>query len=659
MGVPEVRIGLFGGFRVVVDGRAVPETAWRRRKAAAVVKLVALAPSHQLHREQLMDALWPDLSPAASAANLRKAVHHARRALGSDAVLRSEGDLLRLPEGRLWVDVDAFRAAVGAARAGGDLADHRRAVDLYRDGLLPEDCYEEWSAGPRASLHDQFVTVLREMAAVLEASGEVDLAIDVQQRLIAAEPLREESHEAVMRLHALAGRRAQAMDAYQRLTAILDAELGAEPSPAAQRLFEEIRGRQTFEPELTRDVWERVGDLRTTAGDAAGAARAYQAALAAAGGEATGRIERKCAETWLMQHRPDIAAGHLAAADGLLQDEAERGRLLRAQANHAWETGDLTSAQQYAERARDLAIAHGTADDRAAAHEALAIVSHLRGRWREGLESELHGLSSEEAGTAQLARVYDIHHCIGQYHLYGDGLSGSVEDFARRMLDRAEEAGAHRAEAFAWCLLGESLLLQARWDEAAGCLERSCALHAALGSRSGGLAWQRLAELAVCRGAFDEAAEHLRQAAAIATVSAMASHLWGRIHATQAFAAIEQGHAEDAIRAVRAADGSAARYGDCPTCSALLNPIAAEAFARVDDCAGARRYADSAARVAGMFTSSAWRAMGESAAASLARCEGDDRLAHQRFTAARDLYTRAGQPYWVERSVRVASTTPA
>ena len=75
-----------------------------------------------------------------------------------------------------------------------------------------------------------------------------------------------------------------------------------------------------------------------------------------------------------------------------------------------------------------------------------------------------------------------------------------------------------RAQAFAWCLLGESLLLQARWDESAGCLTRSCDLHAALGSRSGALAWQRRAELAVCRGTYDEAAACLRQAAAGAMV---------------------------------------------------------------------------------------------------------------------------------------------
>jgi tetratricopeptide (TPR) repeat protein len=266
----------------------------------------------------------------------------------------------------------------------------------------------------------------------------------------------------------------------------------------------------------------------------------------------------------------------------------------------------------------------------------------LRGDWRRGLELEIERLGSE-SDAAKLARVFDIHHCIGQYHLYGDGLADGVEEHARRTLALAEEAGAVRAQAFAWCLLGESLLLHGHFDEAAGCLERSCELHGTLGTRSGALPWQRLGELSVCRGRPEEAEAYLRRASGIATVSPMARHLWGRIEATSAFAALEQGDPESAVRSVRAAARAAARYGDCPTCSALLNPVAAEAFAALDDRDSARDFADAASGVAGFFESSAWRAMAESAAGS---AEGD---AARHAEAAR-LYERAGQPYWADRA---------
>ena len=59
-----------------------------------------------------------------------------------------------------------------------------------------------------------------------------------------------------------------------------------------------------------------------------------------------------------------------------MSDPAEHGRLFRARANQAWETGEIDRAQRFAEQARNVAREHGTVDDLAAAHEALAIVSH-------------------------------------------------------------------------------------------------------------------------------------------------------------------------------------------------------------------------------------------------------------------------------------------
>jgi tetratricopeptide (TPR) repeat protein len=315
--------------------------------------------------------------------------------------------------------------------------------------------------------------------------------------------------------------------------------------------------------------------------------------------------------------------------------------------------GDFAAAAERAEEALAAAERDGTPDDVAAAHEALAIVSHFQGRWRDGLLEELARLGGDSGST--LARVSDLHHCIGQYHLYGDSLHDSVEAYARRLLDLAEAEGATRAQAFAWCLLGESLLLQARWEEAEGCLARSCDLHASISSRSGALAWQRRAELAVCLGEHDQARALLREASALATVSPMAMHLWGRIYATAAFSAVEQRDWQRAVRSVQSALAAKTSYGDCPSCSALINPIAAEAYSHGDDSQNAMAYAEAAAGVAQMFASSAWSAMAESAAGSAAIADGELARADEHFARARALYNAAGQPYWAERASRLAA----
>ena len=653
-GASSLRIELLGGFRVSVGEEAVAAEAWRRSKAAGLVKLLALASAHRLHREQAMELLWPELPSDAAAANLRKALHYARRALGDEGLdmVASVGDLLSLPSDRLWTDVSAFRAAAARARRSGDPEIYAEAVELYGEGLLPDDRYEEWTIPYRDELQGEFVAVLEELAGLLESRGEIDGAVQAAGRLVEVEPLHESAHLLLIRLDALAGRRAKALRRYEQMREMLEAVLQTEPSPEAQRLYEEIRASQTVEPELTAELWERVGELRVASGDTHGAAKAFSLALdAAEGGAVASRLHRQIAQALLMQHDAEQAEAHLAAAERLSDDPADRARIVCLRANQAWERGDFDRAQALAEWARDLALDVGTDDDLTAAQEALAIVSHFRGDWRRGLQLELQ---RREKGGATSARVFDIHHCIGQYHLYGDGLSDGVEEYARGVLALAEQNETVRAQAFAWCLLGESLLLQARWEEAAGCLERSCDLHASFGTRSGALPWQRLAELAVCRGTPEEADHPLRRASAIATVSPMAQHMWGRIYATAAFAQVEQGDPEAAARSVRAAGAAAARYGDCPSCSALLNPIAAETFTKLDDHENARPYAEAAAAVASMFDSSAWRAMAESSAASVAMLDGETDRARAGFEAAASLYGRARQPYWEQRSRRLA-----
>jgi DNA-binding SARP family transcriptional activator len=96
----DLRIELLGGFHVMVGARAVSDDAWRRRKPAALLKLLAHAPGHRLHHEQVMDGLWPELDPPAAAANLRKALHQARGALGGGEgglLVTSRGEFLCLP----------------------------------------------------------------------------------------------------------------------------------------------------------------------------------------------------------------------------------------------------------------------------------------------------------------------------------------------------------------------------------------------------------------------------------------------------------------------------------------------------------------------------------------------------------------------------------
>jgi DNA-binding SARP family transcriptional activator len=202
----ELDVRLLGGFAVTVGGRPVPDAAWRQRRAAAVGKMLALAPGNSLHREQLSEALWPDYDPEAAAANLRVALHHARRQLEAagatpGVILVRAGDAVSLgPAARVRVDVAAFEAAAERAWRSDDPAVAEEASALYRGELLPEDPYEDWAAVRREPLRAGYLALLAKLAELYEVRGELARAIVARERVLASEPADEPTHVALMPL---------------------------------------------------------------------------------------------------------------------------------------------------------------------------------------------------------------------------------------------------------------------------------------------------------------------------------------------------------------------------------------------------------------------------------------------------------------------------
>src|SRR4051794_6930756 len=198
-------IRLLGGFEARVDGHLVPSAVWRQRRAAAIVKLLALEPTRARHREQLLDVLWPDLDPESAANNLRVALHHARLGLEragapSGVFLLREGDLVVLgPRDQTIVDVESFVDEARRAWQTTDPTVAARAAELYTGDLLPEDPYEDWASSRREGLRASFLTLLTRVAELHESRGDVMRAIAVYEQILHANPLDESAHLALMR----------------------------------------------------------------------------------------------------------------------------------------------------------------------------------------------------------------------------------------------------------------------------------------------------------------------------------------------------------------------------------------------------------------------------------------------------------------------------
>jgi DNA-binding SARP family transcriptional activator len=225
--MPTVHITLLGGFAVTVDDAAVPEKLWTRRHAAALVKVLALAPERRLHREQIIDLVWPDDTIDAAAPKLHKAAHFARRAIDvpNSLVLRGEKVSL-LPDADVSVDVVRFESLARRARADDDATAARAALELYAGDLLPQDRYEEWASGRREQLRAWHLDLLR-----LDGRWEQVVEVDDTD---------EVAHVALMRLHRANGDRHAALRQFERLDRALRRELGVAPGRDASALRDRL-----------------------------------------------------------------------------------------------------------------------------------------------------------------------------------------------------------------------------------------------------------------------------------------------------------------------------------------------------------------------------------------------------------------------------------
>jgi DNA-binding SARP family transcriptional activator len=230
-----VEIEVLGGFSVTLDGMAVEPHHWRRDRAAALVKLLAVTPQHRMHREQVAELFWPDSDPEVAGAGLRKAVHFARKALGNNDLLSTGGDTVALAPGAdIVVDAERFEAAAISALRTPTPETCAAAADLYRGVLLPDDLYLDWLDAPRTRLAQRYLELLR--------------AGKLWHRLIAVDPSDEPAQCALMQAALDDGNRGEAIRLFNQLRQSLHLELGLGPSAQAVALYEKALAIPAVDP---------------------------------------------------------------------------------------------------------------------------------------------------------------------------------------------------------------------------------------------------------------------------------------------------------------------------------------------------------------------------------------------------------------------------
>ena len=245
-----MEVRLLGTFSVTVSGTPVDPHAWRLAKAQHIVKLLALAPRHRLHRDELIELLWPDREPRSAANNLYQALSAVRRAVGAaggdghDFVRLEDEWVMLAPASEVWVDVEAFEALSRRSEPG----DLRAGLALYRGDLLADDRYDEWCTARRDALARVRNDMLGRLARSCLETGDLTEARGLLAELLEVDPADEAAHQDLMRVHAFSGNRAAAQQQFAALEGALRDTLDVGPSTESRRLLDQIRAGQLAPP---------------------------------------------------------------------------------------------------------------------------------------------------------------------------------------------------------------------------------------------------------------------------------------------------------------------------------------------------------------------------------------------------------------------------
>jgi DNA-binding SARP family transcriptional activator len=258
----ELEFYLLGPWRVVHARQG--DLEFRGRLPLALLAYLVVESARPHSRESLLGLLWPELPEADARNNLRVTCSRLGKQLGNSRSIpflsSTRFELAFNPDSSHWLDVAEFQALMAAVEAHAhdkgqvcpDCCDKlARAAELYRgpflDGFYLDGCpaFEEWQLVQRERLHLQIIETLGRLAGFYEGNGELKRAEGYARRLLELDALREDAYRQLLRVLNAQGRRAEALAEYQACRQVLHEELGVEPDPTTQQLYQRIKAGDT------------------------------------------------------------------------------------------------------------------------------------------------------------------------------------------------------------------------------------------------------------------------------------------------------------------------------------------------------------------------------------------------------------------------------
>jgi DNA-binding SARP family transcriptional activator len=225
------RIALEIGDRVV-SGSSI------RRKVLGMLTYLLTRPNMSATRDQVLDALWPDLDPEVAVNSLNQTIYFLRRVFEESYVEDLSPGYVHHDSDVVWLDSELVtsrsilcRNLIREMPAQPDPDDVDELTRTYKGRFALDFEYEEWAAAYRDPLHAAYLEIVERSVLDDFRTGHHDRGITFARRALEVDPSAEQVEVCLLRLYRVTGAHAAAAEQYAHYASVMRDELGVEPPP--------------------------------------------------------------------------------------------------------------------------------------------------------------------------------------------------------------------------------------------------------------------------------------------------------------------------------------------------------------------------------------------------------------------------------------------
>jgi DNA-binding SARP family transcriptional activator len=232
---PRVRLKDLGHIAILIDSRLV-DGGQVRKKVLALLCFIVSRPEMSATKEQVSEALWPDLDADAASNSLNQTVYFLRRVFDPGYREGLSVDYLHHDSEVLWLDselvssdsreVDRLLTAMAPEVTWDEICDLNAR---YTGQYALEFMYEDWALDFRNSLHARYLETVERFVEGATEQGAFDRAIRAARRAVDIDPSADRLEEVLIRLYRATRANAAAAEQYEHYSSVMRTQLGVEP----------------------------------------------------------------------------------------------------------------------------------------------------------------------------------------------------------------------------------------------------------------------------------------------------------------------------------------------------------------------------------------------------------------------------------------------